>query len=179
MCELTFTAQKRGCQDISGVNSLLVVDKFARIVAGVTYAVVDGALTITGTGATAYRINPVQNTFSVTNPTNAAPDSNSLFYLQSLAGVFNGNSAAVNSLIENINKGRTEWLIEFTDGTYRMMGTDTNGLQADGGDGFASGQGAGDAKGATLSLSGQSTYIAPTLASYTSFTDAFTVTEPA
>jgi hypothetical protein len=178
MCTLTLGAWAKGCQDISGVRFLYAIDKSARITDEITYTVTAGAITITGTGGTAYKLEPVQNSVSITNPTNSAPDSNSLFYLQSLSAVLHGNSAALAALVENINKGRTEWLIELTDGTYRMMGTDTNGLQADGGDGFASGLAAGDAKAATISLSGQSTYIAPVLASFDSFTNAFTVTEP-
>ena len=178
MCTLNLAAWAKGCQDISGVRYLYAIDKSARIAADITYSVTGNAITIAGTGAEAYKLEPVQNSVSITNAVNSSPDSNSLFYLQALSAILHGNSAALGTLVENINKGRTEWLVELADGTYRMLGTDTNGLQTDGGDGFASGLAAGDAKAATLSLSGQSTYIAPVLADFTSFTDAFTVSEP-
>lgn len=178
MCELTLSAWAKGCMDIAGVKALYVVDKPARIAASITYAVANGAITITGTGGAAYKLEPVQNSFAVTNPTNASGDSNSLFYEQTITGSMHANNAATNTLLENINKGRTEWLVEFEDGTYRFFGTNDRGMQANGGDGFASGQASGDAKAANVSLTCQSTYIAPVLESFTSFTDAFTVTEP-
>ena len=173
MCTLTLANWAVGCKSIGGVTALYVIDKADRISNSITYAIANSVLTITGTGGTYYKIDPTQNSFSISNPTNASGDANSLFYLQSIAGMMHGNTAAGTALVEQINKGRTEWLVEFADGTYRMMGTDTAGMEADGGDGLASGQAAGDAKGSTLSLSCQSTYIAPTVA-FDSFTAAFT-----
>lgn len=178
MCSTILSAIKAGCKDISGIDKLYIIDKSARETAGVSYSVTSGAITITGTGAAAYEVIPKQNSFAVTNPTNASADNNSIFYLQTLTGMIHGNSAAQKALVENINKGVTEILVSYTNGTYEFFGTDTAGLQADGGDGQASGQAAGDAKGSTLSLSGQSSYIAPTLTTFSDFTDAFNVTAP-
>ncbi len=177
MCEITLTALKAGCKDISGISKLYFIDKAARIDAGITYTVVDGEISIAGTDGAAFVLEPKQNSFSVTNPTNASADNNSLFYLQTISGMVHGNSAPQKALIQNINKGVTEVLVAYTNGTYEFFGTDIAGMQADGGDGQASGQAAGDAKGATLSLTGQSTYIAPVVSSFADFTDAFTVTE--
>ena len=164
--------------DISGIRNLYVISKESRIEVGISYAISNGAVTITGAGGTSYLLKPVQNSFSVTNPVTASGDSNSLFYEQTISGILHNSSAATNYLVEEINKGRTEWLVEYTDGTYRLFGTDTNGMQANGGDGGASGQAAADPKGATLSLSGQSTYIAPVLENFEDFSNAFTITEP-
>tara|TARA_R100000951_G_scaffold110853_3_gene109208 strand:+ start:3019 stop:3555 length:537 start_codon:yes stop_codon:yes gene_type:complete len=177
MCTTTLTALKAGCKDISGISKLYFIDKAARIAAGIAYTIVDGDITIVGTDGAAFEVIPKQNSFSVTNPTNASADNNSLFYLQTISGMVHGNSSAQKALIQNINKGVTEVLVEYTNGTHEFFGTDVSGMQADGGDGQASGQAAGDAKGATLSLTGQSSYIAPNLADITSFKSAFTVTE--
>ena len=177
MCTLTLSAQKAGCKDISGIEKLYVIDKSARETSGVTYSVAEGTVTIGGTGGTAYAIEPKQNSFSVTNPTNASADNNSVFYQQTISGMIHGDSAALTALTQNINKGVTEWVVIYTNGTYRLFGSDSAGMQADGGDGGASGQAAGDAKGITLSLSGQSSYIAP-IVDKVEFETAFTLTEP-
>lgn len=175
MCTPSLAAFKPGCMDISGVRNLYAISKTAREAASITYTVASGVITITGTGGSAYMISPVQNSFSVTNPVTASGDANSLFYEQTINGIMHSVAATSTYLAEEINKSRTEWLVEFTDGTYRFFGTDTNGMQANGGDGLASGQAAGDAKGITLSLSGQSTYIAPSLADFADFQAAFTI----
>ena len=175
MCDITLAAWQPGCMDISGIRNLYAINKTDRETASITYTVASGLITISGTGGTAFLIEPVQNSFSVTNPVTASGDSNSLFYEQTINGTLHSSSAATNYLVQEINKGRTEWLVEYTDGSYRFFGTDTNGMQANGGDGGASGQAAGDPKGATLSLSGQSTYNAPVLAHFSTFTTAFSV----
>lgn len=175
MCNLTLSAFEAGCLDISGIESLYFVSKKARETAGISYAISEGVLTITGTGGNAYLVKPVQNSFAVTNPVTASPDANSLFYTQTMTGTLHGNSAALKTLVQNINKGRTECLVKYTNGNLEMFGTDVAGLQATGGDGQASGQAAGDPKGATINLSGQSTYIAPNVATFEMFENAFSI----
>ena len=179
MCTLTLSTFKKGCMDIGGIEKLWVVDK-STLPADLVLAVANGAVTITpgATNASAYVIDPVQNSFAVTNPTNAAPESNSLFYEQTITGILHENDAATTALVENINKGRTLWLVKSRNGVYRMFGTDVNGMQANGGDGFTSGQANGDPQGVNVSLISQSTYVAPVLEDFATFEDAFDIVEP-
>lgn len=179
MCELTLAAWQPNCPDISGIRNLYVISKAARITAGISYAVLNGAITITGTGGAAFKLEPKQNTFTASNAEGGDVNANSLFYTQTLNGVLHGSSAAKKSLVQEINKGVTEWLVEYADGTFEFYGTDTMGMQSDrSGDGQNSGTAAADAKGSTINLISESAYIAPTLATFSEFEAAFTVTEP-
>lgn len=178
MCELTLSADKVGCKTAGGIASFYVVDKFNTATNSITYSVTAGALTITGTGGTAFHFIPNQNSFTFTQPTTSENDNNSFFFTQTLEGMLHGYSAAKVALVEQLAKGRLEVLIVMLDGTMVMAGIEAVGLQLSGGDGGATGQAIGDANGMTITLSGQSQTLAPTLASLTGFTDAFTVTEP-
>ena len=179
MCELTFSAEKVGCKTAGGIKSFYLIDKVNRVDASVAYSVTAGALTITGTGADAYHFIPNQNSFGFTQPTTSENDSNSFFFTQTLEGVLHGYNAAKVALVEQMAKGRMEVLIEMVNGTLVMAGIEDVGLQISGGDGGATGQAIGDANGMTVTLSGQSTTLAPTLALLSDFTTAFTVAEPA
>lgn len=178
MCELTLSAEKVGCKTAGGIESFYLVDKRARVDASIAYSVTAGAVTITGTGASAYHFIPNQNSFGFTQPTTSENDSNSFYFTQTLEGVLHGYSAAKVALIEEMAKGRMEVLIKMVNGTYVMAGIEDVGLQISGGDGGATGQAIGDANGMTITMSGQSTTLAPILADYAEFSTAFTVVEP-
>lgn len=179
MCTLSLGAWAKGCMTIGGIEKAYVIDKSSKP-ADLTYAVSGNTITITAgaSTATAYEIDPVQNSLALTNPVTADPNANSVFYTQTLTGILNDNAAGIVNTIQEVNKGRTEWLLKFRDGTYRMIGTDVNGMQANGGDGFASGQAAGDAQGTTISLVSESSYVAPVLEDFATFEAAFDITVP-
>lgn len=178
MCELTLSAYKSICKVAGGITDLWVVDKTDRENQSITYSVASGALTITGTGGTAFHWIPRENNATFTQPRTDENTAGSTFVTQTLEVTLNGYTAALAALADQIAKGRVEVLIKFVSGTYVMAGIEQDGLQSNGGDAGFTGTAKGDAQGQTYTLTCESTTSAPVLASFDSFTTAFTVTEP-
>ena len=175
MCTLSLSAYKRGCKGVGGIEKIWLIDKSARIAASVTYAVASGALTITGTGAAAFEIEPDQNSWSFTQPATDDNNAGTTYVTQTLAGNLRGYSAALVDLSDSIRKGRLEALILDKNGVYIMAGIEANGLQSGGGDLGNTGAAIGDTYGFSFSLTCESTTSAPTLADFTTFESAFTI----
>src|SRR5210317_1253902 len=95
MCTLSLSAYKRGCKGVGGIEKIWLIDKSARIAAAVTYAVTSGAVTITGTGAAAFEIEPDQNSWSFTQPATEDNNAGTTYVTQTLAGNLRGYSAAL------------------------------------------------------------------------------------
>lgn len=178
MCELTLSAYKSVCKVSAGITDLWIVDKVDRENNSITYSVTSGALTITGTGGTAYHLIPRENNTTFTQPRSDDNTAGSTFVTQTLNFTLHGSTAALAALNDQIAKGRLEVLMKFTSGVYVMAGIEADGLQSNGGDAGFSGTAKGDAMGQTYNLTCESTTTAPLLADFSDFTDAFTVTEP-
>ena len=176
-CTPTLAAFSPGCNNVSGIKQLYIIDKAAREDAGITISVTNGAGTIAGTGASAYLWKPLQNNFSLTQPVTQSNNDGTSYVTQTLTGVLHGYSAALVYLMGELRKGRNEAVCELRDGTFVYVGLDYPGLQISGGDGGASGQAIGDPKGATVELTCESASEAPTI-TFSEFEAAFTIVEP-
>ena len=176
MCTLTLSAYKRGCATPSGIDSIYIIDRDLRQTTEVVIAVTAGVATISGTGASAYHIEPVFNTATVTNPITSEATSNAFKFDRTLEFKLDGYSAALATLVDNIVKGRTEVLVKWVNGVYTYMGNE-RGLSVTGGDAGASGTNLNDPKGVTLTLTEEATAAMPTV-TFSEFAAAFTITEP-
>lgn len=174
MCTLTLTAFDKGCNSNGGVELFYLIDKSAREASAVTLSTTAGALTIGGTGGTAYTYKPIQNNTTFTQPITATPDSGTYSYLQTLESTFHNYSAALVELVQQISKGRLEAVVKMRNGTYFYAGIDFTGLQLSGGDGGFTGTGINDPNGHTISLTCESTTLAPTV-TFSEFETAFTI----
>lgn len=174
MCTLSLSAYKRGCKTYGGVEKLYLVDKDDRESNSITLTVNDGAVTIGGTGGTAYEIFPNQNVTSFSQPPTIDNNAGTTFVTQTLEFTLHGYSANLVALAENIAKGRMEALVKKKDGTYVYAGIESNGLQASGGDFGFTGTSIGDQSGFTFTLTCESTTSAP-VAVFSEFDDAFTI----
>jgi len=179
MCEITLSAYKAVCKIAGGVSDIWLISKAAREGTAVTYSVTNNALTIGGTGGIAYHIIPRENNCTVTNPRADDNTAGSTFVTETLEFTTHGITAALLYMHDQVGKGTAEALVKFVSGTYLMLGLSDNGLQSNGGDAGFSGTAKADAQGLTFNLTSESTIAPPTLANFTEFTTAFTVTEPA
>jgi len=177
-CTPTLSAYKRGCKVTGGITDIWINDKETRIDGGITYTILNGALTIAGGGAiAAYHIEPRENNTTFTQPRSDDNTAGTTFVTQTLEFTLVGYSAALAYLSDEIGKGRIEALMKFDDGTYVMAGIEVNGLQSNGGDAGFSGTAKADANGQSYTLTCESKLTAPTLADFSEYTTAFTVNE--
>lgn len=177
MCTLSLSAYKRGCKTVGGVEKIYLIDKTNREDNEVTLTVSAGAVTIGGSGASAYELFPTQNVSSFTQPPTIDNNAGTTYVTQTLEFTLHGYSADLVALAEEIGKGRMEALVKMKNGTYFYAGIESNGLQASGGDFGFTGTAIGDQNGFTFTLTCESTTSAPT-ATFSEFEDAFTITSP-
>lgn len=173
-CTVVLSAYGRGCNSVSGIEKIYMIDKAARELAGITLSVTTGAATIAGTGGTAYEWNPMQNGFSFTQPITQDNSAGTSSIVQTLDGVLHGYSAAVVYLIGELRKGRFEAAIKMRNGTYIYAGLDQTGLQIGGGDSGATGAAINDPSGTTINLTCECQDEAPTII-FSEFETAFTI----
>lgn len=178
MCTITLTAQQSGCKIVGGAYSLYLIDKAARLASSVDYAITDGAVEITGNGAAAYRIIPRENNITINQAASDENTNGTSFVTQTIEINMSGYSAAKVALFDQLRRGRLEILAEYLNGEYVLFGTDSYGMQSNGGDGGFSGTAKGDAMGQTYSFSCESRETAP-LVTFSEFQAAFTINEPA
>ena len=174
-CTLTLSATKRGCATPSGIQSLYILDHEARKDSEVVFTEANGALSMTNAGAqvSAYHIEPVYNTATVTTPITSDATSNAFKYDRNLEFKIDGYSAETSTLVENIVKGRTEVLVEWVNGSYTYMGNE-RGLSVTGGDAGTTATNLNDPKGVTLTLMEESTKPMP-MVDFAEFGAAFTI----
>lgn len=174
-CPLTLSAYKRGCATPSGIKSITIIDQNASNISEVVYTLTAGALSFTNAGADveAYKIEPVFNTATVTTAITSDALSNAFKYDRTIEFKLDGYSAALNVLVQNIVKGRTEMLIEWVNGSYTYMGNE-RGLSVTGGDAGTTATNLNDPKGITLTLTEESTQPMP-MVEYANFLTAFNV----
>lgn len=173
-CTLTLSTYLRGCKSVGGVEKIYIIDKQAREASSVTLAVASGAVTIGGTGGTAYELYPTQNVSTFTQPLTGDSNAATTYVTQTLEFTLHGYTAALVTLAEEINKGRLEAVVLLKDGTYLYAGLEANGLQNTGGDSGFTGTAIGDPVGFTFSLTCESKLPAP-IVTYSEFETAFTV----
>lgn len=176
-CALSLSTYIRGCKSVGGVEKIYLIDKGARELSSVTLSVTSGAMTIGGTGGTAYELYPTQNVSTFTQPYSGDNNAATSFLTQTLEFTLHGYTAALVDLAEEINKGRMEAVVKLKDGTYLYAGYEANGLQNSGGDSGFTGTSIGDPVGFTFSLTCESKLPAPTV-TYSEFDAAFTINTP-
>jgi len=177
MCTLSLSTYQRGCKTVGGVEKIYIIDKGAREDSSVTLAVSAGAITIGGTGGTAYELYPSQNVSSFTQPRTDDNNAGTTYVTQTLEFTLHGYTAALVSLAEEIAKGRLEALVKMKNGVYFYAGYEANGLQSAGGDSGFTGASVGDQVGFTFTLTCESERSAP-VAVYSEFATAFTINTP-
>ncbi len=176
MCTLTLSASKPGCATPSGIDSIYLIDRSQRQVAGVTIAVAAGIAVFSGTGGIAYHITPLFNTTNITNPITSEAVSNAFKFDRTLEFKLDSYSAASAILIAEVVKGRTEVLIKWVNGLYTYMG-EQRGMSVTGGDAGTAGLNLQDPKGSTLTLTEEAILPMQTV-DFDGFSAAFTITEP-
>ncbi len=178
-CPLTLSAYKRGCATPSGIKSLYIIDKSEADASDVVFSVAAGTLSFTAGGSpiTAYKIEPVFNTATVTTAITSDAMSNAFKYDRSLEFKLDGYSADLSVLVENIVKGRTSVLVEWVNGTYTYLGNE-RGLSVTGGDAGTTATNMNDPKGITLTLTEEATSPMP-IVDYANFETAFDIVLPA
>ena len=122
MCELTLSAFKRPCATPSGITSVIISDVFANDAAGLSFTVADGAASIVGTGGKAYRINQDDFVATLTQPITADRASNSFMYELTLEMKLDGTSAAINTLVSEMVRGRVVAFAVYTNGDIKAIG---------------------------------------------------------
>jgi hypothetical protein len=178
MCTLSLSAYKSGCKVVGGISEFYLIDKSARLaVTDLVMAVTSGALAITA-GATqpsAYKIEPRENNCTFTQPVTDENTAGTSFVTQTLEFTLHGYSSALVALADQVRKGRMEALIKLRSGIYVYAGLDYTGLQSNGGSAGDSGTAIGDALAFTFTLTSEGTEAAPVLATFSEFSDAFTI----
>ena len=173
-CTVVLSPFDRGCSSVSGIEKIYMIDKAARITAGVTVSVTAGAAIIGGTGGTAYEWNPLQNGFSFSQPITQDNSAGTSSLVQTLDGVLHGYSALTVYISEQLRLGRFEAAIKMRNGTYIYAGLDSTGLQVAGGDAGATGASINDPNGTTINMTCESQNEAPTF-TFPEFAAAFTI----
>jgi len=175
VCPITLSSRKAPCPSQGGVPSMLLIDKSARITAGVTAVVASGVVTFADTGGLAFEVIPNQNKTTFSQPITASTDDNTFSFVQTLETFFSGIDPSGSVLIESITKGVMEIAIQQMDGTWLYSGLEVRGMRVTGGDGGNSGAGINDQSGFSLTITGESTTLAPKF-DYANFLTSFTVT---
>lgn len=171
---MALSAYKRGDKIRGGIVKAFLIDKDDRISNSVTLSVASGALTIAGTGGTAYEIVPAQNNWKYSEPVSDDNDANSTMVTQTLEGYMHGLLAGLTDMSKTIRQKRTEWLLQTQSGKYIYIGIDDQGMQSNGGTYSDTGQAANDPQGYQFTLTCESQDSAP-IAVYSEFEAAFTI----
>lgn len=175
---MALSAYKRGAKTLNGVTKVYLIDKAVREASEATYSVSAGAVTIAnaGTSVDCYLLMPAQNTITFTQPSESDNNANTYKFTQTLELPLQGYNAAIIDMVQDIQANRYEALVCRTDGTYALAGIEVNGLQAGGSESGSFGVAALDQAGATISLTCESSELAP-IVTYSEFTAAFTLIE--
>lgn len=171
---MALSAYNRGIKIRGGIVKVWLIDKAARVGAGVTVTEASGSVTIAGTGATAYEIIPAQNNWRYSETVNDDNDANSTSVTQTLEGFLHGLLADLGSMGRTLRESRLEFALQTQSGKYLYVGIDEQGMQSAGGTYSDTGQAAGDAQGYALVFNCESQNTAPLMV-FSEFEAAFTI----